>query len=336
MSLHILQSYSTDPYYNLALEDLILRDELIQNDILILYKNDPCLVLGNFQCLWKEAPSEAIKKYHLKIVRRQSGGGTVYHDHGNLNFSFIFQKEKYAKNGLSYLLKDYFGSLGLQVESSGRDDFGVLDRESKTFYKFSGQAFKQTRNKVLHHGTLLFDSDLNILNEICMPNTKVKSKSVDSVVSKVTNLKSLSEISSKVDNIQVFQDHLVEYLMAEKQSVHFKDLDFDREILERKASELAQWETVFGKTPKFEFPFSYDQQTDTEPIIFHVHHAKIVEVQVADNEPYKKFLEQMVGLSLRLNDFERYLEQFLKTFSSSEDGNFVKLKTALIHQLFIA
>ena len=330
MTIKILESYSHDPYENLALEDLILRDEKIQDDVLILYRNEPCVVLGNFQCLWKEIPSDLLKKYSLKVVRRQSGGGTVYHDLGNLNFSFIFKKEKYLKNAFSKLFRDYFQSIGISIQTSGRDDFGVLDENSKIFYKFSGQAFKQTKDKVLHHGTLLFESDLEILQSICLPNKKIISKSVNSVVSKVINIKSLNLDLLKIED---FQNDLVNYLLYHKNSKIFSEFHIDRSALEVKKDELMKWGTIFGKTPKFEFPFDYKCRDSRKSgsIKFVVQKGRILSVEVASNDVFYDFFNKMVGLKLKEEDFKHYILQF----PSIDRENFADLFKELQDQLFI-
>jgi lipoate-protein ligase A len=334
VSLKIIISDSDNPYKNLALEDLVLRDEKFVSsgdDYLILYINRPCLVLGNFQCLWKEIPWEARQKYNLDIVRRQSGGGTVYHDYGNLNFSFIFDKDKYPKNGQSPKLIKYFGELGIKVESSGRDDFGVKLNETGTsvFYKFSGQAFKQTRDRTLHHGTLLFNSQLETLNELCMPNLKVKSKSVDSVVSKVTNLIDLLSDEKELAETEDLRNGLAAYLVkTEDALIENTIVENNQNTIQQKVEQLTSWEIVFGKTPNFEFPFIYN----TEEIVFEIKKAVITNVSFNQPVRYQQFFQNLVGLPLKHSDFERYVSQNQNDNSSE----FVNLITVLRTQLFFS
>lgn len=247
MKIGLLNSHSHSPYYNLAMEDHLLRNENDYDLICFFYINDPSIVLGNFQCLWKEIPLDRFRELNevekINLARRQSGGGTVYHDHGNLNFSFIFSKEKFPKNHFNQYLVEYFKHHQLKVSSSGRDDLGILQED--TFYKFSGQAFKQTRDKVLHHGTLLFNTNLETLNQLCRPNKKnIESKSVDSVVSKVLNLKDkLGSLESTMDFKLSIESHF-----NDRYGAILFNCDA---IIDEKINEYQSDAWVMNKTPNF-------------------------------------------------------------------------------------
>lgn len=304
LKIKFFVSPSTDPYFNLALEDVLLRSHAAASAFkdtlyVLLYQNQPSLILGNFQCLWKEVPIIELKKHHLNIVRRQSGGGTVYHDLGNLNFSFIFNNGIAEKNAFSKYWKAFFESHGIVISSSGRDDFGIL--KNNEFLKFSGQAFKQTRNANLHHGTLLFDSNLEVLQALCMPNQKVQSKSVNSVVSKVANLNqfiNLASLKDLIEDIQSFFGNITGSEIIGKLS----DILSQQEIslVELKQAELQSWERIFGNTPKFSMQF------DTSLGSFKLEIQKAV-IDIIDAEGWSSpsklcFLE---GTALNLVDFER-------------------------------
>lgn len=264
------------------MEDHLLRNEFDYDLICFFYINDPSIVLGNFQCLWKEIPLDQFRKLNevekINLARRQSGGGTVYHDHGNLNFSFIFSKDKFSKNHFNQYLVEYFEQHHLKVSSSGRDDLGILQKE--IFYKFSGQAFKQTRDRVLHHGTLLFDSNLEILNLLCRPNKKnIESKSVDSVVSKVLNLKEkMNRLESTMDLKLSIENHF-----KEKHGAFLFNCDA---VIDEKLNEYQSDAWVMNKTPNFKL--------NIKDMRIYVEKSFIAHVELIDsNESQKAFCETL-------------------------------------------
>lgn len=174
-------STSLDPFVNLAIEHHLF--ETSQIPALLLYQNHNCVIIGRAQNPWIECAMHFLEVQSIPLVRRQSGGGTVFHDLGNLNFTFFAEKEDYdkSKNLLSIMLA--LNTLGLNIQMNERHDLLLHNK------KISGSAFRETRDRAFHHATLLINSDLALLRQaLKVPALNIQSKGVASVKSSVTSL----------------------------------------------------------------------------------------------------------------------------------------------------
>lgn len=180
---------TTDPYLNLAIEEHLFNTA--DDDIFMLWQNEPTVVIGKNQNAYAEVELAYAKEKGIHVCRRITGGGAVYHDLGNVNYTFITSKEKAEALDYEYFTKPIIGalaSLGLHAELSGRND---LLCEGK---KFSGNAQHTSNGKILHHGTLLFDTDAETMSAVLKTDKeKLEYNAVRSHKSRVTNLKSLLE-----------------------------------------------------------------------------------------------------------------------------------------------
>lgn len=176
---------STDPYYNLAAEEWLLRNS--EDDIVMLWQNAPSIIIGKNQNLYFEADAALAAERGVKIARRITGGGAVYHDLGNVNYSFITSRDRAEVLDFAYFtapILKALDALGVKAELSGRNDL-LLDG-----LKFSGNAQTATETRILHHGTLLFDSELSAMQGILRPAPeKLAKRGIQSVRSRVTNLR---------------------------------------------------------------------------------------------------------------------------------------------------
>ena len=193
MKLYILNT--TDPYYNLALEEYLFERE--GEDAFLLWQNAPTVVIGKNQNAFAELHMDEIRRRGIRIARRITGGGAVYHDGGNLNYSYIasgggtLDFARFEAPIISALAR-----VGVAVTTSGRNDILVGDR------KFSGNAQHTKGTRTLHHGTLLFDTDLSVLSAVLAVDAeKLKANAVRSVASRVTNLKEYLPAGYTVDDL---------------------------------------------------------------------------------------------------------------------------------------
>ena len=186
--IKLYESNSFDPYLNLATEQYLM--ETVEEDacILFLWQNQNTVVIGKNQNAWKECRTALLQEEGGFLARRLSGGGAVFHDLGNLNFTFLVPQAEYDLDRQFSVIAEAVTLLGLQAERSGRNDVLIGGR------KFSGNAFYKNGKQAYHHGTLLIDVDMNKLGRYLNPSkAKLQAKGVDSVRSRVVNLKELDQ-----------------------------------------------------------------------------------------------------------------------------------------------
>ncbi|MTK10589.1 MAG: lipoate--protein ligase [Clostridiaceae bacterium] len=242
-------SNSFNPYFNLALEEYIFKTVGMQEDFIILWQNENTIVIGRHQNTIEEINANFAQENNIKVVRRITGGGAVYHDLGNLNFSFITGYDK--NNMIDY--KKYtipvinaLKKLGVDAELSGRNDLTIDGK------KFSGNAQSMHKGRILHHGTLLFDSNLDIIGKgLNVQLDKIQSKGIKSVRSRVTNIKDYLREGTDVNGFkELLLKNLFENNILEEYHLSENDLV---SITKLKESKYDTWEWNYGKSPKFNF-----------------------------------------------------------------------------------
>ena len=206
---------SHDCAANLAGEAYLIKEDV--EHILYLWVNDPCIVIGRFQNPYSECKHERMDEDGVQLVRRKSGGGAVYHDGGNLCFTLIGNKETSTKEENFALILAGLAKLGIKADLSGRNDILSAGK------KISGNAFQTTATKFCHHGTLLITSDLSVMANYLTPSsTKLASKAVKSVASRVGNL---SEVKKDITTQEVEQA-LIEAFFDNYGPTHVTPIDF--------------------------------------------------------------------------------------------------------------
>lgn len=234
----------TNIFQNLCLEDYFLRN--CDEEMVLFYSNEACVVMGNFQNPWKETNPTYLSENLVSLARRQSGGGCVYHDEGNLNFCILRNKNILTdgdKTNHLKMIQDVLSTKNIHTEKLPKSGMVFLDDD--VLYKFSGEAFKQTKNRSFHHGTLLINSNLDALKNCLVPELQeIKTKAVASNPYKVGNLNSIWKGLTPLQFISEF--NLVNKLSP---------LDYDYTKLHRYVSDHAyDWaskEQVISKTPDF-------------------------------------------------------------------------------------
>ena len=242
---------SIDPAYNLAMEETLFESlSCVGEEYFLLWQNAPSVIVGCHQNTAEEVNEEYVKKHNIPVVRRMTGGGAVYHDLGNLNFSFLRYMERGEDTSFSrYILPivEALKSIGIQAEMSGRNDMLV---EGK---KFSGNAQKKSGQKLLQHGTLLVSLDTSHLTEILTGNPdKYQSKGVASHKSRVANLIDFVPYMEKEELMGKIKKVLMQFLTIE-QVVISPELAQKAEVLVN--TKYRTWEWNFGKSPAFEVKF---------------------------------------------------------------------------------
>lgn len=235
-------SRSHDPCFNLAVEEHLLS--ICDRPTLYLWQNDNCVVIGRHQNPWTECDLAALEAGGGKLVRRLSGGGAVYHDLGNLNFTFLMPTGIYDQTRQNTVLLRAVQSVGIDASFTGRNDLTADGR------KFSGHAFCQRKSAAFHHGTLMVDSDLERMTSVLSPDAeKLRSKAIASVRSRVVNLRELApSLTIETLSNAVLASFCAEYGPADA----FTTDELPAAAITPLREKYASWDWRFGEAPRFE------------------------------------------------------------------------------------
>ncbi|MBR6465942.1 MAG: lipoate--protein ligase [Bacteroidales bacterium] len=246
---------STDPYFNLAEEEFLLKE--MTEDIFRLWRNSPSIIVGRYQNTIAEIDSDYIKAHSIPVVRRLSGGGAVFHDLGNLNFTFIQNIKQASKAAIdpAKLFQRFTSpiiqalqSIGVNAELQGRNDLAIDGK------KFSGNAICIHKNRILMHGTLMFKVSKTDLSKALKPRPeKFIGKAVKSNVKRVTNIS--DHLKDKDADILWFTDFLGNYVCSQIKDI--TPYSFTQEQLKRikylKENHYSTDQWNFGKSPRYNF-----------------------------------------------------------------------------------
>lgn len=238
----------TDPSINLAIEEYCLRNLEGDKDYLLFYINEPSIIIGRNQNTLEEINHEYVEQKGIHVIRRISGGGAVYHDYGNLNFSFMtdysFESLNNFKKFTAPVIKA-LNNMGIAAELKGRNDIVVDDR------KISGNAQFSSGKRMFSHGTLLFDSELSeVANALNVKMSKIESKGHKSVRSRVANI---SEFMSEKIDIQTFRANILKSLYEEREefeTYHLTENEWEG-VYKLRDEKYSNWDWNYGHSPRF-------------------------------------------------------------------------------------
>ncbi|MDF2787040.1 MAG: lipoate--protein ligase [Neobacillus sp.] len=243
----------TDPRINLAIEEYALKNLDINETYLLFYINEPSIIIGKNQNSVEEINTEYVESNGIHVVRRLSGGGAVYHDLGNLNYSFITKDDGDSFHNFRKFTEPVIAALkqmGVNAELSGRNDILAEGR------KISGNAQFSTRGRMFTHGTLLFNSEMDhIVSALKVKKDKIESKGIKSVRSRVANI---SEFLSEKLTIEEFRSALLKFIFQEREVTEYVLTNEDWEKIHQISKERYQnWDWNYGKSPKFNLQHSH-------------------------------------------------------------------------------
>ncbi|MEG1762714.1 MAG: lipoate--protein ligase [Bacteroidales bacterium] len=320
--MRIIHRPQTNPYFNIAAEEYVLKN--MDEDCFMLWRNQASVIVGKHQNTLAEINLDYVQQHQIPVIRRLSGGGAVFHDLGNICFTFVQNIEsekipdfkKFTQPILSLLQ-----SMGVNAVFEGRNDLTI---EGK---KFSGNADCLYKNRVLHHGTLLFSSEIEDMSQ-CLQNNAIKfdDKAVKSVRSRITNisehLKSKMSVEEFIFTLEKYMVNL--YPQAQLAELTSTQIETIHQLVTQKYS---TWEWNFGKSPKYNFSKNMrTQKGGTLEVCLEVHNGRMEEVHIfgdyffkADTADIENALrgqlhkEENVKLILRSFDLSRYFTHIDET-----------------------
>lgn len=296
----------TDPYFCLAAEEYLLKN--FDDDIFMLWQSNNSIVLGKHQNALAEINYPFVRENNIAVCRRISGGGTVFHDAGNVNFTFIKNVKSPAEVSFSqftFPVVEALAQLGIETTTSGRNDLLVKGK------KISGNAEHVYKNRVLHHGTLLFNSDLQNLGlSIKVISGKYESKAVQSNRSEVANISSF--LDSKL-NINQFIRFLLEVQLKKDENREFGFSAEDEQKIEMLAEEkFRKWDWNYGYSPKYTFANNAEADGKKLNIRLAIERGMIVDCELSGDY----FSSETIRLiSLRLKDRRHIFEDLFKVLN---------------------
>lgn len=321
---------SNDPRYNLAFEEYCFKFLSRDEDYVILWINGPAIIVGKNQNTIEEVNRDYVEENKIRVVRRITGGGAVYHDLGNLNFSIIknaSDKDKIDFKKYNIPIVNALEKLGLECELSGRNDI-TLDGK-----KFSGIAQSVWKSRVLNHGTLLFDTELDVLSKaLNVKPDKIQSKGIKSVKSRVTNIKDYLR-DTNIDIYQ-FRDLLLKYIFefdGEEISEYKLTSDQLNQVNKLFEDKYSTWDWNYGESPKSTYSNYKRFDFGSIDVRFDIKSGKIENTRIYGDffgtEDVRKLEDKLNGLRYHKESLEAGLidEPLNKYFGNIELVDFVDL-----------
>jgi lipoate-protein ligase A len=242
---YLIESLNTDPMFNLALEQFVFDSLDASHSYFMLWQNHNSIIVGKHQNTMAEINAAAVKELGISVVRRLSGGGAVYHDMGNLNYTFISDAGANTTADFTAFykpIKEALASFGVPVETSGRNDMTVHGK------KFSGNAQYLKRGRIMHHGTILYDSNLDMLSKaLNVSNDKIESRGIKSARGRVANIRPYMKTDMPIGDVwDALKKYMVETFLMREYVLSAEEIGRVEELKERVYS---QWAWNYGASP---------------------------------------------------------------------------------------
>ncbi|MEK2645977.1 lipoate--protein ligase [Bdellovibrio sp. BCCA] len=296
--LKVFLSDSFNPHLNLATEEWIFHNLDPSQQVLFLWRNEETVVIGRNQNPWSECNLAQMKNDNVHLARRTTGGGAVFHDLGNTNFTFLSPKEAYKRDNNVQVIFDALKSFGITGEASGRNDLLIPFHDGPR--KFSGSAYREKKDRAFHHGTLLLHTDLTRLGNYLTPNPKkLQAKGKESVRARVANL---NEVSANIKHDQIVETMVAafEKFYGGKAEVESLTMESLKRIPELKAQydTLSSWEWLYGNTLEFNHKMDEYLSLGFFDFQFQVEDGVIKELKIFTDCLYPQLIEDLTA-SLR-------------------------------------
>jgi lipoate-protein ligase A len=299
---------STNPFFNLAVDEYLLKNN--NEDFLILGINEPSVIIGKHQVVHREVDTRVVTEYDIPVIRRISGGGTVFHDKGNLNFSFILKSEPGKQvdfRKYTFPVIEFLSSIGVKAKLEGKNDLKVNG------LKISGNSEHVYHDRVLHHGTLLYDTDINMLKGAIRSDTsKYKTRAVGSNPSPVTNLINVLKAALKNgDDILAFKSLMMEWLLRNISGSETYVLSGAQShaIMELAATKYITWEWNYAYGPEYYFNNRFVFRRNEISCHLFVKEGVIKECEFKGSGEFETAEKRLIGCRHMVKDIQEVLEK---------------------------
>jgi len=324
--LKVFLSDSLNPHLNLATEEWIFHNLDPSQQVLFLWRNEETVVIGRNQNPWSECNLAKMKSDNIHLARRTTGGGAVFHDLGNTNFTFLSPREAYKRENNVQIIFQALKQFSIEGEASGRNDLLIPFHDGPR--KFSGSAYREKKDRAFHHGTLLLHADLTRLGQYLTPNPKkLQAKGKESVRARVANL---TEIAAHIEHSKIVETMIwsFEKFYDAKAEVVSLDLESLPKIpeLKQQYDNLSSWNWLYGNT--LEFNQKMDEYLSLGFFDFHfkVDEARITDLQIFTDCLYPQLIEDLTA-GLR---GQAYTENSIRTAFAPLKAQYTDLSSGLI------
>lgn len=316
----ILLSDSFDPYFNVAIEQWLFSTLESDSQVLFLWRNHNTVVIGRSQNPWLECNLTKMQEDEVALVRRQTGGGAVFHDLGNTNFTFLTGAVTYDKQLNSQIITTALQKFNIKAQASGRNDIVIEHPSSGELRKVSGSAYREMAGKALHHGTLLISADLQRLGEYLNPRPKkLIAKGIQSVRARVSNL---ADIVPEIEH-GILCEAIIESFLAQY------NVNCNIEMLDTTAlrahpdvnvhyAELKNWDWQYGKTMPFTHHLEQQFAWGGLDILLQVSAGKVETVQVYSDslqpELAESIQQKLQGLRYDVATFKQAFVELISVY----------------------
>lgn len=304
----------TEPYYNLAVEEYLLDN--VEDDVFMLWRNEPSIIVGKFQNSLAEINVDYVKEHGIKVVRRQTGGGAVFHDLGNLNFTFVESNSSGNFRTFTEPILEVLRQMGVDARFEGRNDLTIDGM------KISGNAQCVHHRRMLHHGTLLFASEMTDLSKALKVNPlKFQDKAVKSVRKRVTNIS--EHLSDKSMTVLDFKDRIMRHILQTREGAEIYDFTADENLYIQQLTEkkYATWEWNFGTSPKYTFHNAAKTTGGIVEVYLTIDKSLIKEIRIFGDFFAKNDISELEKLLVGVPHHEETLSQ---TLDSIDVADFIR------------
>jgi lipoate-protein ligase A len=321
-SLRLLLSESNDPWFNLAVEECIFRQMPATQRVLFLWRNAETVVIGRAQNPWKECNTRRMAEDGIRLARRSSGGGAVFHDLGNCCFTFMAGKPGYDKSISTAIILRALAKLGLCAEASGRNDLVVNTADG--LRKISGSAYRETPDRGFHHGTILIDADLSRLAGYLNPDVKkLQAKGITSVRARVANLAELSPGISYEAICAAVTEACFEHFNVHCEPEYISpDALPDLPGFEQQFARQSSWEWNFGQAPDFSHLLDQRFSWGGVEIHFDIERGVITRCQIFSDSlnptPLETLAQRLQGIVYRPDALDAVMSQLKADFPQQQ------------------